>query len=182
MNDLIIREASPSDASRLLAIYRPYVTDTTITFEYEVPSLNEFTSRMEKIRKRYPYLVCEEDGQIIGYAYADTYMIRPAYDWCAEVSIYVDREKRGMGVGKKLYESLFARLREMHVLNLYAVITSENEKSLAFHEKLGFQNFAVFEKAGYKQGRWLDVTWMQLFLGEHKEHPEKVIWAEEMNV
>ena len=83
MNDLIIREASPSDASRLLAIYRPYVTDTTITFEYEVPSLNEFTSRMEKIRKRYPYLVCEEDGQIIGYAYADTYMIRPAYDWCA---------------------------------------------------------------------------------------------------
>ena len=182
MNDLIIREASPSDASRLLAIYRPYVTDTTITFEYEVPSLNEFTSRMEKIRKRYPYLVCEEDGQIIGYAYADTYMIRPAYDWCAEVSIYVDREKRGMGVGKKPHESLFARLREMHVLNLYAVITSENEKSLAFHEKLGFQNFAVFEKAGYKQGRWLDVTWMQLFLGEHKEHPEKVIWAEEMNV
>lgn len=181
MNDLIIREACSEDASRLLAIYSPYVTDTVITFEYEIPSLEEFTSRIRKIQKRYPYLVCEEAGGIIGYAYADTYMIRPAYDWCAEISIYVDRECRGRGAGKALYEALFKRMRAMHVLNLYAVITSENGESLKFHEKLGFETFAVFKKAGYKQGRWLDVTWMQLFLGEHAIPPERVSWAEEEN-
>lgn len=182
MSNLSIREVSRGDASRLLEIYRPYVTDTTITFEYEVPSLKEFTSRIEKIQKRYPYLVCEKEGRIIGYAYGDTYMIHPAYDWCAEVSIYVDREERGKGAGRKLYEALFEELRRMHVLNLYAVITSENEKSLEFHGKLGFETFAVFEKAGYKHGKWLDVTWMQKFLGEHKDCPERVIWAEERNL
>lgn len=178
MNDLIIREASVRDALRLLEIYTPYVTDTVITFEYEVPSLEEFTSRICKIQKRYPYLVCEEAGRVIGYAYADTYMIRPAYDWCAEISIYVDRDCRGRGAGRALYEALLKKLKEMHILNLYAVITSENEPSLNFHNNLGFETFAVFEKAGYKQGRWLDVTWMQLFLGDHKVPPESVSWAE----
>ena len=107
MNDLIIREASLADAPRLLEIYSPYVTDTVITFEYEVPSQEEFQSRIETIKRRYPYLVCEEQGRVIGYAYADTYMIRPAYDWCAEVSIYVDRDCRGRGAGQALYRELF---------------------------------------------------------------------------
>lgn len=177
MNDLNIREASVRDALRLLEIYGPYVTDTVITFEYEVPSLEEFTSRICNIQKRYPYLVCEEAGRVIGYAYADTYMIRPAYDWCAEISIYVDKDCRGKGAGKALYKALFKKLKEMHILNLYAVITSENEKSIKFHKNLGFETFAVFEKAGYKQGRWLDVTWMQLFLDEHMVPPESVSWA-----
>lgn len=182
MSAFTIREASEKDVPRLLEIYGPYVTDTVISFEYEVPSLEEFASRVRRIQEKYPYLVCEEDGRIIGYAYADTYMVRRAYDWCAEASVYIDRECRGRGAGKLLYQALFERLRAMHILNLYAVITSENEKSLAFHEKLGFQTFAVFEKAGYKQGRWLDVTWMQLFLGEHEEKPKSVRWAKKPNI
>ena len=177
MNDLIIREASLADAPRLLEIYSPYVTDTVITFEYEVPSQEEFQSRIETIKRRYPYLVCEEQGRVIGYAYADTYMIRPAYDWCAEVSIYVDWDCRGRGAGRALYRELFERLKSMHVLNLYAVITSENEKSIGFHRRLGFEAFAVFERVGYKQGRWLDVTWMQKFLGEHRKDPLQVDFA-----
>lgn len=177
MSELTVREASEKDVPRLLEIYGPYVTDTVISFEYEIPSREDFAARLERIQERYPYLVCEEEGQIIGYAYADTYMIRPAYDWCVEVSIYVDRDRRGRGAGRELYAALFERLKKMHVRNLYAVITSENEKSIAFHGKMGFEPFAVFEKVGYKHGRWLDVTWMQLFLGEHEEEPEAVIWA-----
>lgn len=176
MSELIIREASLKDASRILEIYKPYITDTTITFEYEVPSLSEFEARIQRIQERFPYLVCELDGEIVGYAYADTYMIRAAYDWCAELSVYVDRDRRGAGVGRALYEALFRLLKEMHIINLYAVITEENDKSVAFHKKLGFETFAVYKNSGYKHGKWLDVIWMELCLSEHKENPKPVVW------
>lgn len=174
MSALTVREASLDDASRILEIYAPYITDTVISFEYEIPDIDAFRERMRGIMRRFPYLVCEEDGRVIGYAYAGTYMTRPAYDWCAEVSIYVDRERRGCGAGKLLYKSLFGILKERGFQNLYAVITAENKESIAFHKSLGFEPFAVFEKVGYKQGRWLDVAWLQLFLGDHKENPVPV--------
>jgi len=180
MSRFSIREASLRDASRILEIYAPYITDTAITFEYEVPSLTEFEERMERIRKRFPYLVCEEDGLVIGYAYADTYMIRAAYDWCVDLSVYVDREKRNCGAGTLLYKALLALLKEMHIQNAYAVITGCNERSLDFHRKLGFETFAVFKNTGYKHGTWLDVTWMEYFLGEHEEKPKPVIWAPDL--
>jgi len=176
MRHFCIREASLRDAPRILEIYAPYITDTVITFEYEVPDLPEFTRRMEQIKRRFPYLVCEEEGEIVGYAYADTYMIRAAYDWCAELSIYVDREKRGLGAGTLLYKALLSLLKEMGIQNVYAVITGSNEKSLDFHRSLGFETFAVFRKSGYKHGSWLDVTWMESHLGTHEEPPGQVVW------
>jgi len=180
MSKLHIREASLEDASRILEIYAPYIRETTYSFEYEVPTLKEFEVRMEGIMKRYPFLVCEEHGIIVGYAYADTYGIRTAYDWCADASIYVDKEHRKKGIGAYLYRNLFEILKEMHVQNVYAVITGENMNSVAFHEKMGFETFAVYPKSGYKFGKWLDVIWMQIFLGEHENLPQNVVWAPDL--
>ncbi len=180
MSQLYIREASLKDASRIWEIYAPYIRETTYTFEYEVPTLAEFEKRMAGIMERFPWLVCEEEGEIIGYAYADTYGVRAAYDWCVDLSVYVDMKKRGKGAGALLYRALFAVLKEMHFQNLYAVITGENTGSVEFHEKLGFETFAVYPKAGYKFGKWLDVIWMQLFLGEHENPPQSVIWAKDL--
>lgn len=180
MNHFTVREASLADASHILEIYAPYVRETTFTFEYEVPSLSEFEKRMAGIMERFPYLVCEEDGRIIGYAYAGTYMSRAAYDWCADLSVYVDQEYRGRGAGTLLYRVLFAILKEMQIQNLYAVITGENQRSVQFHKGLGFETFAVYQNVGYKHGKWLDVLWMQMFLGEHALPPAKVIWAPEL--
>lgn len=181
MSKLHIREASIKDASRILEIYAPYIRETTYSFEYKVPTLQEFEARMAGIMKRYPFLVCEEEGGIIGYAYADTYGIRAAYDWCADLSIYVDKNHRGKGIGARLYRKLFAILKEMHLQNLYAVITGENNVSVCFHEKLGFEIFAVYPKSGYKFGKWLDVIWMQICLGEHENPPKSVIWAPDLD-
>lgn len=180
MGHLTVREASLADASRILEIYTPYILETTYTFEYEVPSLTEFEQRLARIMERFPWLVCEEEGRIVAYAYAGTYMSRAAYDWCADLSIYVEQQKRGQGISLLLYRALFAVLKEMHIQNLYAVITEENQESVRFHEKLGFEIFAVYSKVGYKHGKWLDVIWMQAFLGEHSLPPEPVIWAPEL--
>lgn len=180
MGHLTVREASLADASRILEIYAPYIRETTYTFEYEVPSLTEFEQRMKGIMKRYPYLVCEEQGRVIAYAYAGTYMSRAAYDWCADLSVYVAQEKRGGGAGTLLYRVLFAILKEMQIQNLYAVITGENQRSVQFHKGLGFETFAVYQNVGYKHGKWLNVCWMQKFLGEHEKSPERVVWAPEL--
>ena len=115
-----IRIAAPEDAERLLAIYAPYVRGTAITFEYDVPSLEEFTGRIRNTLKGYPYLVAELDGQILGYAYAGHFQTRAAYDWAAETSIYVDRNARKMGVGKKLHQALELALKKQGILNMYA--------------------------------------------------------------
>lgn len=180
MSYFTVREASPEDASRILEIYAPYVRETTFTFEYEVPSLAEFEQRMAGIMERFPYLVCEDEGRVIAYAYAGTYMTRAAYDWCVDLSVYTDPEERGRGAGTMLYRALFSVLKEMHIQNLYAVITGENQQSVQFHRKLGFETFAVYSKVGYKHGKWLDVFWMQAFLGEHEQPPKKVVWAPDL--
>ena len=180
MSKFYIREASLKDASRILEIYAPYIQETTYSFEYEVPTLPEFEKRMAGIMEKYPWLVCEEDGEIIGYAYADMYAVRKAYEWCADLSVYVDREHRGSGAGALLYKILIAVLKEMHFQNLYAVITGENMGSVAFHEKMGFETFAVYPKSGYKFGKWLDVIWMQLFINGHENPPREIQWISEL--
>lgn len=161
-----IRAAVPADAASLAAIYAPYVKETTITFDYDVPNAKDFVQKIAETSEKYPYLVAEEEGHILGYAYAHAYKERAAYDWAVEVSVYVDHDKRGNGAGRKLYQALEATLRKQNVAILTACITGGNQASIHFHEKLGYREVANFPKIGYKFEQWLDVIWLQKFLME----------------
>ena len=156
-----IRLATPSDAATLLAIYAPYVENTAITFEYEVPTIEDFANRIEKTLGKYPYLVAEEDGLILGYAYASTYYARAAYDWAVELSVYVSQDARGKGVGSKLYDTMEKMLEQMGYIHFLACISLPNEDSIAFHTKRGYQQVAHFPRIGYKFNRWHDIVWLQ---------------------
>ncbi|AGK71027.1 phosphinothricin acetyltransferase [Streptococcus cristatus] len=156
-----IRLAKKSDAAALLAIYAPYVENTVITFEYEVPTIEDFANRIEKTLGKYPYLVAEEDGVVLGYAYASTYYARAAYDWAVELSVYVSQDTRGKGVGSKLYDELEGLLDQMGYMHFLACISLPNEDSFAFHAKRGYQQVAHFPKIGYKFERWHDIVWLQ---------------------
>ena len=156
-----IRFAKPSDARSLLDIYAPYVENTAITFEYEVPTIEDFATRIEKTLEKYPYLVAEEDGVVVGYAYASTYYARAAYDWAVELSVYVSQDARGQGVGTRLYDALEGLLKQMGYIHFLACISLPNEASLALHRKRGYQQVAHFPKIGYKFNRWHDIVWLQ---------------------
>ena len=164
-----IRLARPSDSATLLAIYAPYVENTAITFEYEVPTVEDFATRIEKTLGKYPYLVAEEDGAILGYAYASTYYARAAYDWAVELSVYVSQDARGKGVGSKLYDELEDLLGQMGYIHFLACISLPNEASLALHLKRGYQQVAHFPKIGYKFERWHDIIWLQKSLDKVAE-------------
>ncbi len=156
-----IRLAVVEDAPAILEVYAPYVTDTVISFEYEVPSLEEFTHRVENIGALHPYLVWKENGRILGYAYAHPYAARPAYQWGAELTIYLRPEACHRGIGAKLYGALLDLLRLQGVRTVYGCITAENEASVAMHRALGFREGGLFRNAGFKQSRWLDVLWLE---------------------
>lgn len=170
-NELKLRIATPDDAAALLAIYKPYVENTTITFEYDVPSLEDFTGRITYTLERYPYLVALLDGEPVAYAYAGAFKSRAAYDWAVELSVYVKDGVHGHGIGKALYAALERILRQQHVTNLNACITYPGEGSVQFHEKLGYTTVAHFHKCGYKFGKWLDMIWMEKFLSPHADNP-----------
>lgn len=157
----MIREAREADVPAILEIYAPYIRKTTITFEYEVPGLSEFTQRFREVTKLFPWLVYEEDGVILGYAYASRPFARAAYAWCAEPSIYLRQDARGRHIGKKLYAALEELLRLLGYRVSYAIITGENERSLAFHRRLGYSDCGLFRRCGLKFGRWLDGYWLE---------------------
>ena len=156
-----IRLATERDLSQILAIYAPYVENTTVSFEYTPPTPEEFWQRFLKITEKFPWLVWEENGEIVGYAYACAPFERAAYQWCCEPSIYVRQDARGRGIGKKLYTVLERLLRLQGFRISYAIITSENADSLAFHEHMGYRHLAAFPGCGYKHGKHLDITWME---------------------
>lgn len=180
MNEIQIRMATVEDAKVLLEIYKPYVEQTTITFEYEVPSIKEFASRIQNTLLRYPYLVAELGDEVVGYAYASPFKSRAAYDWSVETSIYVKQSIRGKGVGKKLYAALETYLKAQHIVNINACITYPNNASIGFHEQLGYKKVAHFTKCGYKLGQWCDMIWMEKMLGEHDEVPLPVCSIQEV--
>ena len=167
----MIRVAELRDVGRLLEIYAPYVTDTAITLEYDVPSPEAFQARYERICAQYPWLVWEEDGRVLGYAYADRALERAAYQWDADLSIYLDGSARGRGIGAALYECLIDQLRALGYCNLYALITGSNETSLRFHERFGFKSQGRLARSGYKFGVWHDVYWYALRLEENMIRP-----------
>ena len=173
-----IRLAKPSDARSLLDIYAPYVENTAITFEYEVPTIEDFAIRIEKTLEKYPYLVAEEDGVVLGYAYASTYYARAAYDWAVELYVYVSQDARGKGVGSKLYDALEDLLDQMGYVHFLACISLPNEASLALHRKRGYQQVAHFPKIGYKFNRWHDIVWLQKSL-DKEARPIKLLKEKE---
>lgn len=170
-----IRLATTNDAEALLRIYAPYVDNTAITFEYDVPGVEEFRGRIANTLEKFPYLVAEEEGKLLGYAYAGTFKARAAYQYCVETSIYVDINSHGKGLGKALYAELESRLKAQGIKNLCACITWRDDindyvthQSPEFHAHLGYEKCAHFHKCGYKFNQWFDMIWMEKFIGEHK--------------
>ncbi len=159
-----IRLVTETDAPALVAIYAPYVHETAISFELEPPDEAEMRARISKVLPTFPWLVCEHDGQIAGYAYGSKYRERPAYQWSVEVTVYVQRSLHRSGVGRALYTSLFAALRLQGFVSAFAGIALPNDASIGVHRALGFEPIGVYRTVGYKLGKWHDVAWMGLAL------------------
>jgi phosphinothricin acetyltransferase len=179
---MTIRTATEADAEQLLDIYRPYIEKTAISFEYEVPTVEEFVGRIRKTLKNYPYLVAVEDGEIVGYSYASSFIGRRAYDWSVETSIYLKMGCTKKGYGKALYQKLEETLKKQNIQNIDACIAVTDTEdpyvdnnSMEFHEHLGYQLVARFPKSGCKFGRWYDMVWMEKCVGTHPENPDPVI-------
>ena len=180
--NIVIRKASPDDAEELLKIYTPYVKNTAISFEYEVPSVEEFRGRIVHTLKRYPYLVAECGGEIVGYTYAGEFKSRNAYDWAVETTVYIKQDKRRNGIGRLLYVALEKTLKRQGILNMNACIAVPEDKdehltkdSPSFHEKMGFQLVGTFHQCGYKFNHWYDMVWMEKMIGKHVSNQPQVI-------
>lgn len=181
---LTIRTATPNDAKALSDIYAPYVTNTAITFEYDVPSLDEFKSRIENTLKKYPYLVALSGDEIVGYSYAAPFKERAAYDWSVETTVYVKSGNQGLGIGKALYSSLESALRLLNITNVNACIAYPvngvddeylTANSVEFHAHLGYKKVGEFQKCAYKFDRWYNMIWMEKFILPHSNNPPTVI-------
>nr|MBQ8243611.1 N-acetyltransferase [Oscillospiraceae bacterium] len=157
----MIRIAIDADVPAMLAIYAPYVQNTTVSFEYAVPTAEEFLRRFQTVTAQFPWLVWEEDSRILGYAYAAAPFERAAFRWCAEPSIYLLPEAQGRGIAAKLYTALETLLQLQGYQVMYALITEENLPSVRFHEKCGYHTCTVFPDCGFKFGRWLGLRWME---------------------
>jgi phosphinothricin acetyltransferase len=167
-----IRNADPQrDAAACAEIYAPHVEGSAVAFEERAPSMEEMAARIERYGTGHPWLVAERDGEVVGYAYATAFNERPAYRWSTSVSVYVAEEARGQGLGRALYEALFARLRERSFRMACAGITLPNEASVGLHERLGFELVGVYREIGWKHGAWRDVGWYQLELTPAPDGP-----------
>ena len=157
----MIRFAKESDIPAILDIYGPYVLNTAVSFEYSVPTLEEFTARFRGITAQFPWLVWEENGRVLGYAYGSLPFGRAAYRWCASASIYLAPDAQRKGIGKQLYTGLEKLLRAQGYRKLYALITSDNPGSLRFHEAMGYRFLVEFSDCGIKFQKLYSVVWME---------------------
>lgn len=185
MENVTIRTANVDDVNDLLEIYRYYVEKTAVTFEYDVPTLEEFQKRISHTLEKYPYLVAESQEEILGYAYAGRYHPRAAFSWSAEMAIYLKKDIRQKGIGRKLYTRLEEILKEQGVVKTIAHITMPIDEysdfnSRQFHEKMGYRITGKFENIGYKFGRWYSTIWMDKMIGELRENVVDVKLFEEV--
>lgn len=174
-NKFQIRLIQLRDADETLDIYRPYVENTIISFEYEVPSREDWIKRIETNAAEYPWLVCEHQKKIIGYAYGSKHRYRTAYMWSPESTVYLSGAYHQKGIARILYQTLFDLLRLQGYVNVYAGVALPNEKSEKLHEAMGFREIGIFKKIGYKHGAWRDTRWFQLHLIEHPLNPSKPV-------
>ena len=170
-----IRPALSSDASSILEIYAHFILNTTASFEAEVPTIEDFTKRIIINQESWPWLVYESDGVIAGYAYASKHRERAAYQWCVETSVYLEGRFQQKGIGTILYQTLFQILKYQGCRNVYAGITLPNEKSVNFHEKMGFRKIADYTNIGYKFNQWNTVRWYELQLNNFTDPPAPFI-------
>lgn len=169
--NVTIRPATLADAEEILAVYASYITDTSISFETEVPTIDAFAARIENIIKNYPYLVCEMNDKIIGFAYACRHRERAAYKYSVDISIYIDENYHRKGIGKQLYTKLFEQLKNQGFYTVFASITLPNENSIGLHKSFGFTEVGTYHNVGYKYGKWHDVIWLEKPLREYN-NPE----------
>ena len=165
---MAIRLADVADIPQILKIYGPYVENTAYSFEYTVPTAEAFTRRFQEITRQFPWLVWEENGTILGYAYGSAPFTRAAFGWCAEASVYLAPEARRKGIGRELYARLEQLLRQQGYQKVYALVTSENTGSVAFHEAVGYTQTAVLPECGWKFDRWHGLIWMEKSLNSVK--------------
>lgn len=175
MPHITIRPATIADAVEMLAVYAPYVSDTTVSSEYIPPSLEEFTDRLQQFSTHTPWLVCRIDGQVAAYAYASPHRSRAAYQWSVETSIYVAPAFHRHAVARALYTALFALLTQQGYYNIFVGITSPNEQSLQFHQAMGFVPSGSYQDSMYKFGAWHTVHWMAKTLRAHDLQPQPTI-------
>lgn len=180
--EITLRVAAKEDAPELLKIYSHYVEKTAITFEWEVPSVEEFETRIQKVLEKYPYIVAEKQGQLLGYAYASPFKQRAAYDWSIETSIYVHKDFCHLGIGKILLLKLEALLKKQNILNAYACIAYPeivdeylDRNSVEFHTKMGYRLVGEYKKCGYKFNRWYNMVWMEKMLGNHEKNQPSIL-------
>ena len=167
-----IRLADESDGERIHAIYTPHIRESATSFELTVPTVEEMAERITATIESHPWLVCEHDGEVVGYAYASPHRARGAYQWSVETSVYVDAEHRRQGVAHGLYESLLTICRLQGFYNAYAGTTPPNPATVELHESLGFESIGVFEEVGHKNGAWHDVEWWERSLDDRPSDPE----------
>jgi phosphinothricin acetyltransferase len=178
---ITIRLADPArDAAAVADVYRPYVEQTPISFELEPPNAAEMQSRMEKVLARLPWLVAEQSSELVGYAYAGQHKERAAYDWSADISVYVRIDRHRQGVGTALYGALLDVLRDLGYVNVYAGITLPNPGSVGLHESIGMRHLGTYRRVGWKMGAWWDVGWWELRLVEPSGEPSPPLSIHEL--
>lgn len=160
-----LRFAEAEHSPEIAEIYAEWVERTTYSFEYEPPSAAEMEGRRAEISKKHAFLVAEEEGRVLGYAYNSNSFERRAFDWCAELSVYLKKGGEGRGIGSALVSACEQIARLQGYCKMYSLVSAENENSLAFHEKRGYRPFARFAHAGYKLGRWVDLIWLEKDFG-----------------
>ncbi len=176
----LVRQATAADAPAIAAIYAPFVESSHVTFETTPPDVTEMEGRIKRTTERYPWLVCELDGEVLGYAYASSFHERTAYQWTATVSVYVSPSAQRQGIAQQLYEALFSVLERQGICSTIAIIALPNPESVAFHERMEFERVAAFENVGYKHGTWHDVGHWQRTIRTQTDDPEPFVPVSEL--
>ncbi|MGH3646712.1 MAG: GNAT family N-acetyltransferase [Micromonosporaceae bacterium] len=171
----MIRDATERDAEACAAIYAPYVTGTAISFETVPPTPEEMAERIAAAQAGHAWLVLEDAGEVVGFAYGGPYKSRPAYRWSCEVSVYLETGRRRSGAGRALYEALLARLGERGFRTAVAGMTLPNDASAGLHRAMGFEPVGTYRRIGYKHDAWRDVAWVQRPIGDQQSPPTEPI-------